>query len=269
MPQLGVRWLLLLSLIWLLPLRATAGEAKPLAYDLRVDLPIALIGTGLWIASGALQDQLTPAHCRWCDDNAFDARARTALRWDDPAPAGPVSDIMVAGVVPLVSLGGIAMARALDGANLRDTWLDALFVVEATSVAAVVNQIVKFAAARERPYTHAGAYEGQQRGSFERTSFYSGHTTLAFALASASGMVASLRGLRAAPAIWSVGLLAATFVGYARVAGDYHYLSDVLTGAGLGCVFGAGLPWLLHRPLAHTRLRVSAGPGTLLIAFQH
>ncbi|HEX6244077.1 MAG TPA: phosphatase PAP2 family protein [Polyangiales bacterium] len=264
-----MRWYLLLSLVWLVPLPGLAGEAKPLAYDLRVDLPIALIGSGLWIASGALQDQLTPERCRWCDDNAFDARARQSLRWSDPAPAGPVSDALVAGVVPLVSLGGIAVARALDGANLHDTWLDALFVVEATSVAALMNQLVKFAAARERPYTHAGEYEGQPRGSFERTSFYSGHTTLAFALASASGMVASLRGLRAAPAIWSVALVAATFVGYARVAGDFHYLSDVLTGAGLGCLVGAGLPWLMHRPRASVNLRVSAGAGTLVIGFQH
>jgi membrane-associated phospholipid phosphatase len=268
-PQHGVRWIVVLSVIWLVPLSGMAGEAKPLAYDLRVDLPIALIGAGLWIGSGALQDELTPERCRWCDDNAFDARARQALRWNDPAPAGLVSDLMVAGVVPLVSLGGIAVARAIDGSNLRDTWLDTLFVVEATSVAAFVNQVIKFAAARERPYTHADAYEGQPRGSFERTSFYSGHTTLAFALASASGMVASLRGLRAAPAIWSVGLLAATLVGYARVAGDFHYLSDVLAGAGLGCLFGAGIPWLMHRPLAGTRVRVSAGPGTLVIGFQH
>jgi membrane-associated phospholipid phosphatase len=268
-PQQGVRWFLLLSLLWLLPTPAMAGEAKPLAYDLRLDLSMTLIGTGLWLASAALQDQLTPARCRWCDDNAFDARAREALRWEDPAPAGPFSDIMVAGVVPLVSLGGIALARTLDHAVLRDTWLDVLFVAEATSLAALANQIVKYAAARERPYTHADAYEGQRRGSFERTSFYSGHATLAFALASAGGMVASLRGLRAAPAIWSVGLLAATFVAYARVAGDYHYLSDVLTGAGLGCLFGAGLPWLLHRPLADTGLRVTAGVGALVISYQH
>jgi len=132
----------------------------------------------------------------------------------------------------------------------------------------VLNDVVKLAVARERPYAHADAYAGQPRGAFERTSFYSGHTNLAFALASSAGMVASLRGFRAAPIIWSVGMAAATLVAYARVAGDYHYLSDVLVGAGVGSLFGAGLPWLLHRPRMRTKVQLSAGASSIAVSWR-
>ena len=272
--------MLLLSLSWFIPATGFADGAKSLAYDLRVDLPLTLIAGGLWITGEGLQNQLTPAHCRWCDDNRFDARARDALRWENPAPGGTLSDVLVFGVLPVVSVGGLVLARAVDARAsareqhnvdrlpMREAWLDTLFVLEATAVASVLNQIVKYASARERPYAYADQYEGQRRGSFERTSFYSGHTNLAFAFASAAGMVASLRGFRGAPVIWSVGLAVATLVAYARVAGDYHYLSDVLVGAGVGSLVGAGLPWLLHRPRGRARVQLSAGPNQLVLAWR-
>lgn len=260
---------MLLSLIWIFASRARAEQARPLAYDLRVDIPLTALGVGMWLASAALDEELTPAQCRWCDDNAFDRRARAALRWSDPEPAATLSDVLVACVVPAVGLGGLAIARVVDRVSMRDAWLDALFVVEATGVALTLNQIVKFAAARERPYAHADDYAGQPHGAFARTSFYSGHTNLAFALASSSGMVASLRGLRAAPVIWSVGLALATLVGYARVAADYHYLSDVLMGAGMGSIVGAGLPWLMHRPRLRGRVQVSAGARAFVLSWRH
>jgi membrane-associated phospholipid phosphatase len=244
--------------IWFFAEVAQAEAAKPLRYDLRVDLPLTLGSAALWGGSHLLQDQLTPEHCRWCDDNAFDARAREQLLWADPLLAGKLSDVAAVVAMPALSFGGLALVAAEAGAQ-RYIWQDALFVFEALSAAALANQIVKLAVARERPYAHADAYAGQPTGSFERTSFYSAHTNRAFALASAAGMVASLRGYRLAPVIWSVGLVIATFVGYARVAGDYHYLSDVLAGAAVGCLVGAGLPWLLHRPQSeYGRLSVGA-----------
>jgi len=142
-----VRSALLLSLTWLLSVPGLADEARPLAdgatlradgarllaYDLRVDVPLTVVGAGLWLTSSLLQDSLVPAQCRWCDDNAFDRRARDALRWSDPAPAGTLSDVLVACAIPAVSLGGLALARLVDRVSMREAWLDALFVVEATA----------------------------------------------------------------------------------------------------------------------------------------
>lgn len=252
-------------------LSADAQAAPPvaLAYDLRVDLPITLIGAGLWLGSSAAQKALTPERCHWCRDNAFDRRARDSLRWRHPLRAGTTSDVLVSGAIPALTLGGLALARYVDHQDMGDSWQDALIVLEAGAVAVVLNQIVKLAVARERPYVHNDAFAGQPRGAFERSSFYSSHTNLAFVLASSAGMVASMRGYRGAPVIWSVGLAAATVAGYARVAGDYHYLSDVLVGAALGSLIGVGMPWLLHRPRRKVDVTLSAGAGVILATLTH
>lgn len=225
------------------------AQVKPLSYDVRLDLSLTLGTAALWGTAYLLEDRLVPARCRWCDDNGFDARARDALRWAEPRLAGELSDVGALVAMPMLSFAGLALAANEEGAA-RYIWQDALFVFEALSVAALLNVIIKFAVARERPYAHHDAFAGQPRGSFERTSFYSGHASRSFALASAAGMVASLRGYRSAPWIWTLGMLIATVVAYARVAGDHHHLSDVLVGAALGSLAGAGIPWLLHRPQA-------------------
>jgi membrane-associated phospholipid phosphatase len=80
----------------------------------------------------------------------------------------------------------------------------------------------------------------------DNLSFYSGHTSLTFTLATASGTVASLRGYSLAPAIWSAGLGVAALAGWLRIAADKHYLSDVLVGAVAGSLAGVLLPVLFH-----------------------
>jgi membrane-associated phospholipid phosphatase len=231
---------------------ARAQEPRDLNYDLRVDLPLTLGAATLWGAGYLARDQLTPKHCHWCDDNSFDRAARTHLLWTEPQLASHASDIAALVVMPAVAFGGLA-SLATNAKASRYIWKDALFVFEALSVAALVNQITKFAVARDRPYSHYDEFDGQTRGSFERTSFYSAHANRAFALASAAGMVASLRGYRFAPLLWIVGMASASFVAYTRVASDNHYLSDVLVGGALGSLFGAGVPWLLHRPKSESR----------------
>ena len=84
-------------------------------------------------------------------------------------------------------------------------------------------------------------------------SFFSGHTSFAFSLAVASGTVASMRGYRAAPAVWGVGLGAAAVTGYLRIAADRHYATDVMTGALVGSALGFAVPYLLHRRGRETR----------------
>src|SRR6059058_3168029 len=72
----------------------------------------------------------------------------------------------------------------------------------------------------------------------DNLSFFSGHATLAFALATSAGTVASMRHHRLAPVMWAVGLLLATTGGYLRIAADRHYATDVLTGALVGSAVG-------------------------------
>jgi membrane-associated phospholipid phosphatase len=72
--------------------------------------------------------------------------------------------------------------------------------------------------------------------------------------------VATLRGYRAAPAIWAVGAAAALTVGYLRIAADRHYFTDVLTGAAIGTAMGVGVPFLFNRQRRPGRVGPRAGP---------
>jgi membrane-associated phospholipid phosphatase len=98
---------------------------------------------------------------------------------------------------------------------------------------------------------------------------------VAFALATASGTVATMRGYRWAPVVWSVGGVVAAVTGYLRIAADKHWLSDVVVGAVVGAGVGFALPYLFHSaedapaPAARAALRTSPLPaaGGLTLAW--
>jgi membrane-associated phospholipid phosphatase len=239
--------------------REASPSRNELRYDPAVDVPITLVGAGLWIASEfAFKEQLAPERCRWCDRtedgadalNGLDRSMRRGLRWTDTEAAGRASDMLLFVGVPATTLGLSWLAARHDG-RASDFPVDALIVLQAAVVSADLNQIVKFAVGRQRPCAH---YAGDCGGGAGRAladqnlSFYSGHASVSFTLATASGTVASMRGYRRAPWIWAVGLALATTTSYLRIAADRHYMTDVLTGAALGSAVGLALPRLLHRP---------------------
>ncbi len=90
---------------------------------------------------------------------------------------------------------------------------------EALSLAGLQTLILKLSVNRLRP------------DGTDRAAFPSGHSSASFALAT---VAASKYG-------WKVGVPAcmlASFVGYTRMEGGHHYLSDVVFGAGLGIISG-------------------------------
>jgi membrane-associated phospholipid phosphatase len=163
------------------------------------------------------------------------------------------SNVIIALVEPTVQLGTLALAAERENA-LSGAPLDQLIIGETTVVAAVINQVAKFALARERPFVHYlprapnALRELTSSPSDDNLSFFSGHTTVAFAIATSSATVASMRGYRLAPVLWGTGLTLAASVGYLRIAADKHYLSDVLTGALVGSIVGVAVPLIFHSP---------------------
>ena len=156
---------------------------------------------------------------------------------------------MAFAALPAVSFGLAAVAAGADR-RLDETPVDALIVAEAVTLAGAMNQAFKFSVARERPFVHARtpAERAARADPDDNLSFYSGHTSFAFALAVSSGTVASMRRYRLAPWVWAVGLSAAAATGWLRIAADKHYFTDVVAGAAMGSAFGLGVPYLLHRP---------------------
>jgi membrane-associated phospholipid phosphatase len=223
---------------------------------------IAASALGLILGAELTPGTLMPAQCRWCDPPAFDRSVRDALRWSDTSRANLLSHVAVSSVGLGLATADFAARGDLDrGAE------DLLVAVEAIAIAGVATEVVKFAAARRRPYAWAA---GVRREANDDTSFPSGHAAAAFAAAGAFGTIAHLRGDSAAP-VYAVGFAAATGVAYLRMAADRHWLSDVATGAALGTAIGVAAPLLLHRRSASSRSSVafSAGPGvaTLAISF--
>ena len=174
-----------------------------------------------------------------------------------------ISYVVPLGVAPLALFGLDALAASRDQAPAGAAWVDILLISEATSVALAMNQVVKFAVGRERPFVHALPEADKPltaHPSDNNVSFYSGHSTLAFTMAVSAGTIASMRRYRMAPCIWGTGLLLAAATAYLRIAADRHYLSDVTVGAVVGSATGALLPRFFHGPGPR---RVTVAPAPL------
>jgi membrane-associated phospholipid phosphatase len=227
-----------------LPLAARAERPRPIRYDLRVDGSVAAAAVALWIGAEIAKPHLGPSRCRICDAPGVDVAARDAFRWDDVDLARNASHVLAYGLVPAGVVAHQLLAARAAGETAAGL-VDLLVVLQTVALAADLNHAVKHATGRARPFVREHASEGGSDPD-DFLAFYSGHASVAFALASASGTVSSLRGYRSAPWVWGLGMALAATTGYLRIAGDEHHLTDVLAGAAAGTAAGIALPRLLH-----------------------
>ena len=92
---------------------------------------------------------------------------------------------------------------------------------------------MKYSVGRARPYVWQGnpdLYPASR--SDANVSFFGGHTTFVFAVVVSGSTLFFMQGMPGAPWVLGVGLAAAAFTGYLRMAANKHYLTDVLVGAG-------------------------------------
>jgi membrane-associated phospholipid phosphatase len=238
---------------------ARADGVRQLRYDARIDVAVTAVGGAWWVTSELMKADLVPEKCRWCyraEDgadllNPTDRGIRRRLLWQNTATAATLGNALGFFIEPAAMMGLTAMASANDRAIDRFP-VDALLITEATVLAADLNQLAKFAFARERPFVHYlprapdAVRALTDSPSDDNLSFFSGHTTLAFAIATSAGTVNTLRNYRLAPVVWGVGMSMAVSVAYLRIAADKHYFSDVMTGAVVGSLVGVGVPLLFH-----------------------
>jgi membrane-associated phospholipid phosphatase len=145
----------------------------------------------------------------------------------------------------------------------------ALIAVEAMALGSMLQGVSAGAFARERPYgrdcgTKVDADLPECTSNVRYRSFFSGHTTLAFASAGVTctnHAVHDLFGDPFADAVTCGATLAtAGAVGMLRIVAQKHYVTDVLTGAAVGTASGLGIPWLLHYgPLARVTKKADSG----------
>jgi membrane-associated phospholipid phosphatase len=134
---------------------------------------------------------------------------------------------------------------------------------------AALTGVIKRVANRERPVATTcrsdSSYDPSCGAAGPDYSFFSGHSSMAFtgaALICTHHAHLPLYGGDGDALACMGGVTAAILTGLARVTSDRHYLTDVLTGASVGMVSGAILPWLLHyRAQGSASAKESAGRG--------
>jgi membrane-associated phospholipid phosphatase len=236
------------------------AEAVELRHDLRVDIPVT---AGLAVATVGfrlIRYYLEPSHCRICDGehtgdgqvNAVDDWFRTALKRQDIYPANVTSYVLAFGVAPLAA-AGLTVLSSVDDGSSKNILVDLLVVAQGGFSAMLTTEVLESLTLRARPYVHAMANDEERNAEIAKTgafhSFPAGHVVEAFGVATAAGTVASMRGYRLAPLVWATGIMIGVATGYTRIAADRHYFTDVVAGAGIGSLIGAGVPLLFHAPV--------------------
>ena len=240
-----------------------AANASPPPYRLDWRTDAAIVVTTL--ASGAAatavsgDDALTEAEVR--------GLSRSDVNWLDRSATYRYSRTLDLASTALVGAGTLTPLILAATPGVRQDWVVVGgMYLEAWFMANWVPDICKGAIDRVRPYLYnpEAPLDEKLSDSSARRSFYSGHTTLAFATATFG--VTVLRDYYAR-ARWASRterglLLAAAGVGGLRYAAGEHYPSDVLVGAVVGSAIGCLVP-RLHRRHGEARLvLVPARPAT-------
>ena len=114
-----------------------------------------------------------------------------------------------------------------------------LMLVIVLLLVALVSQGLKSVIVRDRPFTTYPYIEKLSSGG--DSSFPSGHTLEAFAMAATVSFMFRRKKIIFPVYIWAI------LVAYSRMALGVHYPSDVLAGIMIGTLIGWFVPWIFRR----------------------
>jgi membrane-associated phospholipid phosphatase len=216
----------------------------------------ALIGAGAGAAGLALivgPDRDSPRAWR----NSFDEEIRAAILPDSRSTRQLVrhlSDVSLGLNLVYAYVGDAWLNAAWYRASPDVAWQLSLINTQVLALATGVQLWTANLASRERPYGRecGGAIDGSSSdctSDYRYRSFYSGHTSFSFALASATCTHHAYLPLTPGSGGWlpcAGTLTLAAFTGVARMVGDQHYATDVLAGAVMGSAIGWFIPFLYY-----------------------
>ena len=182
------------------PLRPAAADEpfghdeSPYALRLDVDIATVILGGVLWGGTSFIGATTQPPFCGGsttpaCDPSAINAFDRLAIGHSSAAAR------TAADVISFVPIAYLALDMIDVGPKNWKTYLTDLWVVaEALAWNGAVQDIVRRAVRRPRPFLYtAGVYPSERDSPEAGFSFYSGHTSFAFALATSCSYTFALR----------------------------------------------------------------------------
>ncbi len=176
------------------------------------------------------------------------------------------SDILIAGCIaaPL----GVMLADS----KMRNDWGSiTTMYVETALLATFIPSFGKGTVKRVRPFMYNPDASPTLRGDVEgNRSFFSGHTTWAFASMTFLATVYSdyYPNSKYKSAVWISTMSAASAVGLLRIFSGAHFPSDVLVGAVVGSAIGIGIPYLHKVENTNVSILPNADANQASISFQ-
>jgi membrane-associated phospholipid phosphatase len=236
-----------LSLIPVFPCSIVCAGENPFRLEPAWDYPIlgaglAAAGTGLFLERRIAGRPFDPAGYRKEDIPAYD---RWATRFYSK-PLSDISDVLIVadGLAPL-AMAGLELHAGRE--TLDEAWTGLVLYGEVAAYASAISLFSKTSKLHPRPLAFNGDAPASERESGDaRSSFFSEHTTGAFAAAVFTGYCFQAYHPDSPwmPWVWAGTLGTAAGVGALRVFSGKHFPSDVLAGAVAGAAIGYAVPRL-------------------------
>lgn len=195
-----------------------------------------------------------------CDPAGINRFDRMVTSWWNPG-AATASDVTLSASIVLPFL-----AQAIDTAVSRpsDGWKgygrDVLVLVETAAVTSGLTSLLKYSVGRERPYAYNRELDESKRTERDAgLSFPSGHTSMAFAMATSWSWLYMKRHPESPGVVpvWIGSYALALTTAVLRPVAGKHFWTDIIAGAGLGIGVGLLVPYL-HEVVAGKNRRSKA-----------
>ncbi|MDL2229605.1 phosphatase PAP2 family protein [Treponema sp. OttesenSCG-928-L16] len=224
--------------------------------DLKKDIIIGSAALGLFVPALILEPSAGETHEK-SDINVIDR----SLMFSYNKPLDVIST--AAGITALV-LPGISVIE-----NIRDKHVLATYGImyaEAFLLTHGTKDLLKYFVARNRPYTYSGGIPSGEEDDYFN-SFPSGHTAYAFLGATFLSVTFSAE---YPDSKWKIPIIAGSYtiaagVGMMRIFSGNHFLTDVLTGACIGSLYGWLIP-RLHLRKDGTGVSFQPLPGGMIVS---